>query len=117
LFDRRFAVYEAARALVLEVVRSSDVSDDGLRNFIIGTDKSVFLFDKGLADYLDELRKHAVELQIVVERLRDPTFHPSEERTRVSAQRAELANWFFNQFEVLIERFKPTLALDQHQPV
>jgi hypothetical protein len=115
LFDRRFAVYEAARNLVLEVVRASNVSDDGLRAFVLGTDKSVFLLDKELTEYLDDMRKRAVTLQITVGRLADPMFHPSEESTRASAQRADLSNWFFDQFDVLIEKFRPTLALDKRQ--
>ncbi len=115
LFERRFVIFEAARALILEVVRNSDVSDDGLRNFVRGTDKSVFLLEKEITDYLDDIRKKAIELQIAVARLRDPMFHPSEDRARVSAQRADLANWFFEQFDVLIEKFKPTLALDKRQ--
>jgi hypothetical protein len=46
LFDRRFAIYEAAQKLALEVFETASVSREGLSAFIRSTEKSVFLLDK-----------------------------------------------------------------------
>jgi len=113
LFDRRFAVFEATQKLLIEVLETSNVSDASYSAFARDTGKSVFLFDKALDDYLGEIRGKAVALHITVCKLADETLPIGEERTRLAAERADLSNWFVDQFNVLIEKFKPTLALDK----
>jgi hypothetical protein len=113
LFERRFAVYEAARDLALEVLETSNVSREGLNAFVRGTEKSAFLLDKELTDYLADMRKRAVNLRIAAGRVADETLPPGPERARLAQQRSDLSTWFVAQFDVLIEKFKPTLALDK----
>jgi hypothetical protein len=63
LFDRRFAIYEAARTMLMEVFRRGDASNEALGIFLRDTQKAVFVFDQSLTDYLAELRKQAIFLQ------------------------------------------------------
>jgi hypothetical protein len=112
LFDRRFAIFEATQKLLIEVLETSNVSDEGYSAFVQETRKSVFLFGKELSDYLGEMRGNAVELHLTVLKLTGET-PLGEERNTLAASRAELSTWFVDQFDVLIDKFKSTLALDR----
>jgi hypothetical protein len=114
LFDRRFTIYEAAQKLALEVFETENVSREGLGAFIRGTEKSIFLLDKGLSDYLTDMRKRAVDLQIVVRRLTNE-MTPAPDSSELPKKRSDLSKWFVEQFDVLIEKFRPTLTLDKGQ--
>jgi hypothetical protein len=115
LFDRRFAVYEATQKLLVEVLETSKVSREVYDAFARNTGKSVFLFDRELDDYLSEIRGKAMNLHLTSLRLADETLPVGEERTRLARERADLSTWFVEQFHVLIEKFKPSLALDKRQ--
>ncbi|MGD9617052.1 MAG: hypothetical protein AB7H90_04870 [Alphaproteobacteria bacterium] len=113
LFDRRFEVCEAARTLLLEVFKYGNVSNEDLGNFVRNTEKAAFFFDQGVADYLATLRRQAILLQEAASLLDDHHGVPvSPERTAAAHRRRELSEWFVAQFDVLLERFKPFLALD-----
>jgi hypothetical protein len=110
LFDRRFAVYEAAQKLALEVSETSNVSREGLSAFIRGTEKSVFLFyDKALIGYLTAMRERAVNLHTVTRKLAGDMLPTGSEPSKLPQERADLSTWFAGQFDVLIETFKPHL--------
>jgi len=109
LFDRRFEIYEAARNLLLEVFSNSNVSNEALRKFVRDTEKSVFFFDQGFTDYLLQIRHKAISLQKSVFHLEGPGSDP----IAAAERRNELSNWFYAQFDVLLERSKPFLALDK----
>jgi uncharacterized ubiquitin-like protein YukD len=112
LFDRRFVIYEAAQKLALEVFETANVSREGLSAFIRSTEKSVFLLDKELTDYLIEMRKRAVNLQIATRKLANQMLPEGTERSDLAEERSNLSNWFVDQFDVLIEKFKPVLTFD-----
>jgi hypothetical protein len=115
LFDRRFAVYEAAQKMAFEVLKTSNVSREGLRAFVRDTEKSVFLLDKDLSDYLTDMRDRAVKLQIAVGKLANETLPEGSEWSELPKERADLSTWFVDQFDVLVEKFKPTLTLGKLQ--
>jgi hypothetical protein len=110
LFDRRFAIYEAAQKLALEVVETANVSREGWNAFIRSTEKSLFLLDKEVTDYLTDMRKRAVNLRNATGKLEQGSEEPG-----LARERADLSTWFAYQFDVLIEKFKPTLTFDKRQ--
>jgi hypothetical protein len=113
LFDRRFAIYEAAHKLAVEVFDISNVSNESSRAFKQCTEKSEFLLDKELSDYLNAMLEQAVNLHIASERFVMPG---DSERSELAKERADLSSWFVDQlFGVLIEKFKPDLTLDKRQ--
>jgi hypothetical protein len=107
-FDRQFAIYEVAQKLVLEVFETSNVSNEGLSAFVRATEKSVFLLDKEITDYLTDMRKRAVNLRSATGKLEQGSEEPG-----LAQERAHLSAWFVDQFDVLIEKFKPALTLDK----
>ena len=55
LYDRRFAVFDAARKLLLEVITNGDASPSALNAYTIGTTDAIFLLDEKITEYLGEI--------------------------------------------------------------
>jgi hypothetical protein len=95
------------------VLETANVSREGLSAFVRGTEQSVFLLDKELSDYLTDMRDRAVNLRAAAAKLSYQKLPVGDERAALAKERAELSAWFVGQFDVLIEKFKPTLTLDK----
>ena len=89
LFDRRFKVYDEARALLAMVLTTGRVSEEGLYKFGAGTREARWLFDKSIDDYLKlQLWNNAVDLQRYESELEG--LHAGNERTTIVEKRGEL---------------------------
>jgi hypothetical protein len=115
LFDRRYAVYEAAQKLLFEVLREAKISDVAYDDFVHNSGKSIFLLSKELSEYIGELRANALKLLIVRGRLADPGLRMGDKRTMLAQEEGALVAWFTAQFTVLVEKFTPILSLDRRQ--
>jgi hypothetical protein len=114
LFDRRFEIYEAARTLLIDILKSGNISNEKLGNYIRSTEKAVFVFDQDITDYLEVLRVRAIQLQEANAMIADPTIMISSDSRPAPQRKTEIATWFYSQFDVLISKFKPFLALDRN---
>jgi hypothetical protein len=70
LYDRRFAVFQAARKFLAEVMTHGYPSDDQIRSYVVGTADSGFLLSADVATYLEEIRKHGSRLGAIKETLK-----------------------------------------------
>jgi len=113
LFEKRIAVFNAAKDLILEVFHNSNVSDEAWNAFMRGTETAVFLFDKSVTDYITELRNRGSVIRGVVAHLADQQLPRGSERDEFARIRSENFNWFVAQFEVIIPKFMGALALEQ----
>ena len=60
LYDRRFAIFNAARKLLLEVTTHGDISDHSVNEYVIATADAVFLLDDPtLCEYLKDLERRS----------------------------------------------------------
>jgi hypothetical protein len=115
IFDRRFKVYEATRNFLVAIFRAGTVSNEELGEFVRGKETAVFLFDQETVDYLDDLYKQASLLHALSSQLSDGSGLPiGTERTAIANRKSELFSWFIGQFEILVARLKPFMALDKH---
>lgn len=113
LYDKRYAVFEATRKMLAEVVTHANLTMNDFRSFVLGTGDAVFLFDDQLAEYLDEMRKHTSKLIAINHALE--SMPVSDQRTKaVDASSAEL-QWLVAQLESLSDKFKPYLRLSRRQ--
>jgi hypothetical protein len=120
LYDRRFAIYNAARTLLVqEMDVHGGASLEAIFAFVRGTADAVFLLDGNLEAYLDEIRKKAFRLRFVYDRLndKDSVLPVGDERSKLAQEEADLTNWFVEQFKVLIDHFKPFLTLEPRDDV
>ena len=114
LFDRRWEIYDVVFFFLIEILQSSNLSREGMRKFVRETRKSVFVFDQETTDYFEYMRKQAVFLQGAASFLSDQNNLVEPERTEAARRLSELFMWFEQQFESLVERLKPFMALDKN---
>ncbi len=76
-----------------------------MRKFIRGKQKTVFLFDQAITDYLECLRKQGVILQELTSITNDRNVPVGLERSAAVKRESELFTWFMQEFESLVERF------------
>jgi hypothetical protein len=113
LYDRRLKIFEAAKALLVAVQDNGTLSVDEYFAFIKDTANAVFLLKPNVADYLKTLGSRAVRLRLIQNQLKsDQIDQPT--RAQLADKAAEMELWFNEQFNVLIEEFKPSLRLDLH---
>jgi hypothetical protein len=85
---------------------------ESIKVFGRSADASVFLFDKELSDYLTGLARRAVYFHSIARQLHDGQLPGGSERSELAKKHTDLSHWFLDQVPVLIEKFKPVLALD-----
>jgi hypothetical protein len=114
LFDRRYEIYEIVFMFIIEIIQRSDMSEEGMRKFVRGMTKAPFLFDQKMTDYFEDLRRQAVYLQEAASFVSDQNNLVGPQRSAAARRRSELFSWFSDEFERLVERFRPFLALDKN---
>lgn len=118
LFDRRYAVFEAAIKFVRSVCGKGDITDEEVREFWTATRGTPFLFNKEVQDYCDTLRQRALDVQ-TLKKMIDGTLGPAAHRKTLDPnhpqnvkRRAELLKWFSNEAEEMSKRFAPFLKIE-----
>ena len=109
LYEKRFAVFRAARTLLVDIVQHDHVDTSELNKFNISTADAVFLFDHDIVEYLHGLRRKALRLH-VLNAQRDA--QPNEERrTKIVDAAADQFMELSNDLSIMVEKFKPYLKL------
>ena len=114
LFDRRFALFEAARTfLVQDIYPQMNPSSDAIFIFARATATAAFLVDRPLREYLEELRTSAFRLQKLSTLV---ALQQGPDHAEKVQQKYQLVEWFGAQHEVLVAKFQPFLNLDYTSP-
>jgi len=120
LFDRRFRVYNEAKTLLVYLQHENLLPEEVLDSYMRGTADSLFFLDETVFTYLEELKNQAINLRAIQQRLREPLPEETTITNREIQQRnreddinlePQLLYWFYDQFPVLIDKFKPFLDL------
>jgi hypothetical protein len=110
LFDRRYAVYAAARKFIQQLCQKRTITIAELSEFHYASGDAIFVLDQGLADYLEQLRAKAVRAAALSEKI------GSQRACQAEIQEHwDLLKSFANQIEILTEKFKPFLQYKRHQ--
>jgi hypothetical protein len=107
LFEKRFAVYSAARKLVSIIVQKAHIENKDLFDSLRDTHDSTFLFDQEIVDYLEVLYHKAVDLD-TAQRKYGP-LPVGDERTRLADIEHDLLIEFGNELRKLKDAFAPYL--------
>ena len=113
LYDRRYAVFQAVRRFLDEMVANLVVSHDILRAFVIGTADAEFLFPDDLAAYLGEMSRRARTAQSIYMTMQSLP-EGSPERAKATLAANEQTRWLVEQIDGLTARFRDVLKLDKH---
>jgi hypothetical protein len=110
LFDRRFAVYQAARTLIGHIGTSGGVSEEAIIGFVTATREAKWLLNDDLDKYLNKTMYNMANLhQATISELNVSA--AGEERVRLSARKATQRKLLLDQMEVLDDKFRPFLQL------
>jgi hypothetical protein len=113
LYDRRFKIFAAAKKLLVSVQQNGVVSLDEFFAFVGGTSDAVFLLTADVVDYLQTIRERSAELRSKHGLLQNSDLEQGQ-RAALADQIARIEDWFNDQFDVLVAKFKPSMRLDKH---
>ena len=108
LYDRRIRIYRTAKDLIGRVVALAAVDVDVVRQFGLDTEEAGFLFDQRVADFLAELYKRGISLEVLTEILKQEPF--GERRVQRVEKQMDLVLWFNGQFAELRSKMAPFLT-------
>jgi hypothetical protein len=111
LFDRRFAIYDAARTFIGQLLAGTHASDAQTFDFLSRTRDAEFILDKDIADYLfKQIYQRALTLTTLRSEMEGLPM--GEERTNNVQRQREIREWFLQQHEALAQAFSKYLALE-----
>ncbi len=64
-FDRRYAIFDAARTFLIKLLQSANVSHQEIYTFIRKTSDTVFLLNDDLVTYFEDWEKRALRLLLI----------------------------------------------------
>ncbi|MFM2433082.1 MAG: hypothetical protein RLZZ511_4296 [Cyanobacteriota bacterium] len=112
VYDRKIKTYQITRSFVSHVMAEGTVKDiQTLLKFASDTDEAIFLFDREVADYLQEIYQKAVSLYAVNNRLANPNLPVGNERNELAEQDYQLLTWFMQQIDVYRDIFYKHISL------
>lgn len=110
LFERRFAMYDAAVQLINSILGAGKVEDQPLRSFVTRTRSAAFIVGQPIEAYLNkELYARAVKLQMLEAELQGLT---GEDRIKNVREQSEAKQWLVEQYAVLERLFRRQLMLE-----
>jgi len=110
LFEKRYAVYEAAQKFIGSIVTSGKVKDDSVYEYMVATRAAKWIVSPEVDEYLQrELYNPALRLQVLQTMLEGEPV--GDVRSQNSAQQLALKTHFNAQYEQLDYWFKAYLQL------
>ena len=107
LFEKRLAVFVAARLLLTHALRNANVTLEQLFEYRASTGQATCLFDDDITDYLRSLDEKALELLTLTETMKP--LPVGAERSKAARDISETTKWLLNQLPQLKTRFGPYL--------
>jgi hypothetical protein len=112
LYEKRYAVFDAARRLLLEAVQHDHVDPKKVIEFNIETADAVFLFNQDIVDYLARLRDKILRLKTLKtqEKAADE-YGEEEKRQRLVDLVADQHQALNIELALIVQKFTPYLKL------
>ena len=111
LFEKRFAVYQAARDFLRSVTASNRVGSDALTAYFLATTEAKWLFNKELAKFIyEEIPLKAQDLQMWDAELEDAELG-HKKRKEYQQERRKIKSWLSGMRDTLDEKFAPSLTM------
>lgn len=112
LFDRRWAIYQATKGLLIEICAHAQMRDEEERKFREGIRGARFLFDAKIEDYLTkDLWKRACTLSAA--RMELDSTAPNASRSGAAQAKADVLLWANDQFEVIDAMFGEYMYVEE----
>jgi len=114
LYEKRFAVFNATRSFLQDILRKGNIVDESAEKFWqLSVTEASFLFEDDVVSLLKEMRQKCSE-KLTLEQLLYPSdgsagIPVGDERVKVNTRNGELLAWFVAQTDKLAERFSKYL--------
>ena len=108
LYDRRFKVFEATRALLGRFLIEGTFTPEEITKFSAATSEAVFLFEADVPNYLNALREKAFAHRKMN---RQTKTAPDDKIEQIADEMAEIEDQMSEEIPRLISVFKPYLKL------
>lgn len=108
LFDRRYKIFEAFRALFLDFAINAKVDSTKLSEFIINTTDTEFLFGNEVTLYREEVKDNLFRLRTIHGRL-ERGVPEDVERGKLAEEAEKLEEWLVSQNDHIKKLFKKYL--------
>ena len=113
LYEKKFAVFEAARRLLISVVQHDHVDPKEVITFKIETGEAVFLFNQDITSYLQGLQDKVLRLRsLKAQEKAADEYGEEEKRQRLVDLESEQHQVLNNELALIIEKFKPYLKFN-----
>ena len=113
LFERRFAVYAATQNYFVACLNREGGTHEDMSAFYESTKAAPFLFNKDINEFLSEVMKRSIEMQVFGEYKDRPTV-PDYQNFLDTYRKAQL--WIGREYERLTPRFQQSLNLSNIRP-
>jgi len=112
LFDRRWAVYQAVRNVLGEIVRHAQVSPEEEQKYLVGIQGARFLFDGQISHYLT---KEVWRKIVVLSAARDELSSTAATASRGGAAqaKADVLNWANEQYDLIDAMFGEFMHINE----
>jgi hypothetical protein len=111
LFEKRFAVFAAARHFLSRVAQFAGVRMDDFGQYRTAVAEASFLFEEEVVAFLDEIDRRALHLWAIEEERKGSEVERTRERLATEV-RAEL-DWLTSQLSMLKPTFEPYLKFEE----
>jgi hypothetical protein len=106
LFDKRYQVYLSAQQFISHVASDAKVDFNEIIKFGRNTKQGIFLFDKNVTNYLNQIDKKAMELLKIQSELGRA---PEADRNTLWKNEDIALKWFYDQSTEINQYFHKTL--------
>jgi hypothetical protein len=110
LFEKRFAVFDAARLFISKVIAKGTIDMADYQNFLVGTIDAEFLLHDEIETYFGEIRKRSAAAMAHRGSFEGEPVGPG--RTAQVKKYYEEIQWLIAQTNELPKKFRPFLKLD-----
>jgi hypothetical protein len=104
LFGKRFAIFQATKTYMGQVLTGDFTEKQAQREFLIATQGARFVFDKKIRAYIDSIWEKSIDLE---------NWSKDQDSSENSASRAAYMKWFNDQLSAIEEKFAPYMQLPQ----
>ncbi len=103
LFDRRFEVFKETQRVLTTISERLSFDQSGLHRYTDAFQRSRFLFDPQLSDYLKEIRDRALDLELASTLMNDP--NEVQNRIQHVNSRHDNGVWLNKQLDTIFPQF------------
>ena len=112
LYHDRQDFYRTVIQFLGAITRDGDISLAALQEFRTACQENAFLFDQGVADYLETLQSRVSRLRMTNEQLKSEKLPIGEERDNVTVENSKQMIWLGDQLPQVKKLFEPYLGTD-----